>query len=75
MTDTDYLAIHNQYASIDGVLRRAGSGRPRRVVIETHPRRDSVTNLSAWPMDALPDQGVDTFAYNNRYSNSAAGIA
>jgi len=74
MVTTEYVPVHNRFASLDGVLRRASSGRPRTVVVETHPRRDSVSNLSAWPMDALPSRGIDTFAYNNRYANSAAGI-
>jgi pimeloyl-ACP methyl ester carboxylesterase len=71
---TTYVLARTPYAAIDGVLRRAGGKSSRCVVIQTHPRRDSVQNLAAWPMEALPALGIDTFAFNNRFANSAAGI-
>jgi hypothetical protein len=71
---TTYVPIRTPYAAIDGVLRQSGGGSSRCVVIQTHPRRDSVQNLTAWPMEALPALGVDTFSFNNRFANSAAGI-
>lgn len=69
----EYVYVDNEFARIDGVLRWHTSGRSPVVVIQTHPRRTSAMNLSAWPCRSLAALGVDTFAYNNRATNSAAG--
>lgn len=69
----EYVWIDNEFARIDGVLRKRLGGRSSVVVIQTHPRRTSAMNLSAWPCRALVGCGFDTFAYNNRATNSAAG--
>jgi alpha-beta hydrolase superfamily lysophospholipase len=69
----EYVYVDNQFATIDGVLRWHASARSPVVVIQTHPRRTSAKNLSAWPCRSLAAMGVDTFAYNNRATNSAAG--
>lgn len=70
----EHVMIERPYAKVDGVLRRGGEQPSETVVLQTHPRRDSFLNAAAWPMRALPAEGVDTFAFNNRFSNSAAGI-
>lgn len=69
----EYVYVDNEFARIDGVLRRSGPQRSPVVVIQTHPRRTSALNLSAWPCRGLAARGVDTFGYNNRATNSAAG--
>lgn len=70
---TEYVLIDNEYARIDGVLRRHRRGNAHTVVVQTHPRRTSAMNLSAWPMNNLAGRDFDTFAFNNRATNSAAG--
>lgn len=70
----EYLTWEAGRASIDGLLRRAQSGAGKTVVIQTHPRRTSFDNATAWPMAELPQAGIDTFAFNNRFTNSEAGI-
>ncbi len=68
----EYVPVRNEFGSVDGVLRR--SRQPSRVVvIQTHPRRDSADNFGAWPLEELPGLGIDTFGFNNRVTNSAAG--
>ena len=69
----EYVLIDNEYARIDGVLRRHRRGKASTVVVQTHPRRTSAMNLSAWPMSHLVGADCDTFAFNNRATNSAAG--
>lgn len=73
-TEAEYLAVDNEFGHIDGVLRRRARGRSPVVVLQTHPRAPSLRNLTEWPCLDLPAQGVDTFGYNNRFTNSAAGI-
>jgi hypothetical protein len=68
------VTIDDEFARVDGVLRSAPGSRRGTVVLQTHPRRESYGNLGAWPMAALPATGIDTFAFNNRHTNSAAGI-
>lgn len=70
--DLEYVAITNDYATVDGVLRR-GANRSRTVVVQTHPRRDSHANLNAWPLHDLATRGFDTFGFNNRSTNGVAG--
>lgn len=70
----EYVAVEAPHARIDGVLRHVPGRASRTVLLETHPRRDSFQNMFAWPMTALPAHGVDTLAFNNRFTNSAAGI-
>jgi len=71
---TDYVAIDNAFARVDGVLRRGAAADSRTVVVQTHPRWDSYTSAAAWPMADLVAHGFDTFACTNRYTNSAAGV-
>ena len=66
--------VDSAFAQVDGVLRRAAGSPQRTVVVQTHPRRNSYANMAAWPMTAAPSVGIDTFAFNNRFSNSPAGI-
>ena len=68
----EYVPVRNEFGSVDGVLRR-GRRPSRVVVIQTHPRRDSADNFGAWPLEDLVPFGVDTFGFNNRVTNSAAG--
>lgn len=70
---TEYVLVDGEFARIDGVLRRRQGEKSDVVVIQTHPRRSSAMNLNAWPMSHLVGRGVDTFSYNNRATNSAAG--
>jgi alpha-beta hydrolase superfamily lysophospholipase len=70
----EHVMIDNAFAQTDGVLRSAGSDRARTVILQTHPRRNSYENMRAWPMLDFGEHGYDTFSYNNRYTNSAAGI-
>lgn len=56
--------------TIEGLLHR-GDGSGRTVLAQTHPREWSC--LTKWPGPALPDLGIDTFSFNNRYVNSTAG--
>jgi alpha-beta hydrolase superfamily lysophospholipase len=70
---SEYLLIKNAFGRVDGVLRRRRGAPSPVVLLETHPRSRSDANLSEWPCLDLPDRGIDTFAYNNRFSNSAAG--
>lgn len=69
----DYVVVDGEFARIDGVLRRLTGEKSKVVVIQTHPRRSSAMNLNAWPMTHLVGRGVDTFSFNNRATNSAAG--
>jgi hypothetical protein len=69
-----HVMVDNAYAKIDGVLRRAEKGTHRTVLAQTHPRRSSFESAGAWPMTAADQLGIDTFAFNNRHSNSPAGI-
>jgi alpha-beta hydrolase superfamily lysophospholipase len=69
----EYLVIGDENARIDGVLRQAAGGRSSTVLIQTHPRARSEENLTGWPCPELPARGFDTFAYNNRVTNSTAG--
>ncbi|HEX5466515.1 MAG TPA: hypothetical protein VFW92_07540 [Candidatus Limnocylindrales bacterium] len=71
--EASYRLVENDFGRIDGVLRRDPSSPSRVVLLETHPRAASAGNLNAWPCLDLPARGIDTFAYNNRYSNSTAG--
>ncbi len=69
----EYLLLDNEFGRVDGVLRSPARGRSDVVVIQTHPRRASAMSLTAYPCGRLPDHGVDTFAFNNRATNSSAG--
>ncbi|HET7028563.1 MAG TPA: hypothetical protein VFI28_12790 [Candidatus Limnocylindrales bacterium] len=71
--DAEYVVVDNVFGRIDGVLRRRPGRTAPTVVVQTHPRLPSDGNLTAWPNLDLPLHGIDTFAFNNRYSNSAAG--
>jgi alpha-beta hydrolase superfamily lysophospholipase len=73
LTQAEYLVVDDENARIDGVLRRAAGSRSSTVVIQTHPRARSDENLVGWPCPELPARGFDTFAYNNRVTNSTAG--
>jgi hypothetical protein len=57
--------------TIEGLLQQSGSRPARTVLAQTHPREWSC--LAKWPGPALPEWGVDTFSFNNRYVNSTAG--
>ena len=70
---SEYVYVDNKFGRTDGVLRSRGRERSSVVVIQTHPRRASVMSLSAYPTGRLPEFGVDTFAVNNRATNSSAG--
>src|SRR5687768_5261741 len=70
---TEYVFVDNEFARIDGVLRSHIGGPSKINIIQTHPRRASAMSLSAQPMSRLRELGVDTFAVNNRATNSSAG--
>lgn len=69
MTAT-FQPIANRFATVDAVLH-SGRNRSRAVVVYTHPR--SQTNLTSYPCPQVAALGVDTLAFNNRFSNSPAG--
>lgn len=73
LVQAEYLVVDDENARIDGVLRRAAGSRSSTVLIQTHPRARSDENLTGWPCPELPARGFDTFAYNNRVTNSTAG--
>lgn len=69
-TTASFQRIANRYATVDGVLRSGPRPSPT-VVLYTHPR--SQTNLSSYPCPDLAELGIDTLAFNNRFTNSPAG--
>ncbi|HEU4571794.1 MAG TPA: hypothetical protein VFR93_03840 [Candidatus Limnocylindrales bacterium] len=71
--EAEYVVADNAFGRIDGILRRTPGRTSPTVLLQTHPRASSDGNLTAWPMLDLPRHGIDTFAFNNRYSNSTAG--
>lgn len=70
MATASFQRMSNRFATVDGVLR-SGSRPSRTVVLYTHPR--SQTNLSSYPCPDLAELGIDTLAFNNRFTNSPAG--
>lgn len=70
---SEYVLVRNQFGTVDGVLRRASRTASQAVLIQTHPRRTSAMNLNAWPVRQHAQLRIDTFAFNNRATNSAAG--
>src|SRR3954469_18906614 len=72
-TNAEYLLVSNEYAQIDGVLRSQPGRQSPTVLLDSHPRTISAWNLNSWPCLDLPPFGIDTFGFNNRFTNSPAG--